>query len=106
MAGAQEPLVTYDRRPVPTARRTSTARRRWEKLEQRYRLARAHATLEARGEYDDARHGAAVAETLTRAEHLERLALGEYLSGVQAASEVGDALAPERPGPRSLPPWA
>ncbi len=58
---------------------TIRARERYEALDLRYHLARAHAKLEAGGEYDPATHGAPTGP-LTATEHLERLALGEYLS--------------------------
>ena len=56
------------------------ARERYDELSMRDHLARAHATLQARGEYDPARHGPDDAEPLTTAEHLELLAAAEYLS--------------------------
>jgi hypothetical protein len=80
MAETQEPSVTHNQASSAYGLGTSAVRERWEKLDQRYHLARAQAILKARGEYDEAKYGAATAEPLTTAEHLERLALGEYLS--------------------------
>jgi hypothetical protein len=60
---------------------TIDARERFEELTSRDLMARAHATLRARGTYDPRKHG----ETsnyppLTTAEHLELLAAGEMLA--------------------------
>ena len=56
------------------------AQARYEELTDRDLYARSRATLEARGEYDPARHGTAVPEPLTVGEHLELLANGEALA--------------------------
>jgi hypothetical protein len=69
------------------------ARERYDDLSMRDCLARARATLRARGEYDPARHGPDDAEPLTAAEHLELLAATEYLSrAYKPSSEVDYAL--------------
>jgi hypothetical protein len=69
------------------------ARERYDELSGRYHLARAYATLRARGEYDPAKHGTGDTEPLTAAEHLELLALGEYLArSYKPSFEVDNAL--------------
>jgi hypothetical protein len=69
------------------------ARERYDELSMRDHLARGLATLQARGEYDPARHGPGDAEPLTAAEHLELLAAAEYLSRAYKPSvEVDYAL--------------
>ncbi len=69
------------------------ARERYDELSMRDHLARAHATLQARGEYDPQRHGPDDTEPLTAAEHLELLATTEYLSrAYKPSSEVDYAL--------------
>jgi hypothetical protein len=62
-------------------------------LDQRYHLGRARAGLMARGEYDPAKHGTGNDEPLTVAEHLERIALDEYISRFyQPHYELDEAL--------------
>ena len=56
------------------------AQARYEELTDRDLYARSRAALEARGEYDPARHGTAVPEPLTVGERLELLANGEVLA--------------------------
>ena len=56
------------------------AQARYEELTDRDLYARSRAALEARGEYDPARHGTAVPEPLTVDERLELLANGEVLA--------------------------
>jgi hypothetical protein len=69
------------------------ARERYDELSMRDHLARAHATLKARGEYDRARHGPDDTKPLSAAEHLELLATTEYLSRAYKPSfEVDYAL--------------
>ncbi len=69
------------------------ARERYDELSMRDLLARARATVKARGEYDPARHGPDDAEPLSAAEHLELLAATEYLSRAYKPSfEVDYAL--------------
>jgi hypothetical protein len=60
---------------------TIDARERFEELTNRDLMARAHATLKARGTYDPHTHGDADKyQPLTAAEHLEILAAGEMLA--------------------------
>jgi hypothetical protein len=69
------------------------ARERYDELSTRDHLARAYAMLRASGEYDPAKHGAPDAEPLTAEEHLELLAIGEYLArSYKPVSEVDNAL--------------
>jgi hypothetical protein len=69
------------------------ARERYDELSMRDHLARALATLKARGEYDPERHGPDGTEPLSAAEHLELLATTEYLSRAYKPSfEVDHAL--------------
>lgn len=69
------------------------ARERYEELSTRDHLARAYAKLRASGEYDPAKHGAGASEPLTADEHLELLAIGEYLArSYKPVSEVDNAL--------------
>jgi hypothetical protein len=69
------------------------ARERYDVLSGRYHLARAYATLRARGEYDPTKHGTGDTEPLTAEEHLELLALGEYLArSYKPSFEVDNAL--------------
>ena len=56
------------------------AQARYEELTDRDLYARSRAALEARGEYNPARHGTAVLEPLTVDERLELLANGEVLA--------------------------
>ena len=56
------------------------AQARYEELTDRDLYARSRAALEARGEYDPARHGTATPEPLTVSERLELLANGEVLA--------------------------
>lgn len=56
------------------------AQARYEELTDRDLYARSRAELEARGEYDPARHGTAAPEPLTVSERLELLANGEVLA--------------------------
>jgi hypothetical protein len=72
---------------------TIGARERYGELSMREHLARAYTTLWARGEYDPAKHGAGDSEPLTAEEHLELLALGEYLArSYKPSFEVDHAL--------------
>jgi hypothetical protein len=60
---------------------TIDARERFEELNNRDLMARAHATLKARGAYDPHKHGDADRyQPLTADEHLEILAAGEMLA--------------------------
>jgi hypothetical protein len=69
------------------------ARERYDELITRDCLSRAYAQLRATGEYDPARHGAGDLEPLTPAEHLELLAIAEYLSrSYKPVPEVDHAL--------------
>jgi hypothetical protein len=69
------------------------ARERYEELSTRDHLVRAYAKLRAAGEYDPAKHGAGDSEPLTADEHLELLAIGEYLArSYKPVSEVDRAL--------------
>ena len=61
-------------------RYTGDARERHDQLTQRDALARAKATLRARGEYDPAKHGTEEHEPLSVDEHLEVLATGEIVA--------------------------
>jgi len=72
--------VTYDDAARLYGWSRHAARERYDQLSLRDHLARAHATLKARGEYDPARHGPEDMEPLSAAEHLELLATTEYLS--------------------------
>ena len=56
------------------------AQARYEELTDRDLYARSRAALDARGEYDPAKHGTAVPEPLTVSERLEVLANGEVLA--------------------------
>jgi hypothetical protein len=56
------------------------AQARYEELTNRDLYARSRAELEARGEYDPAKHGTATPEPLTVSERLELLANGEVLA--------------------------
>jgi hypothetical protein len=56
------------------------AQARYEELTDRDLYARSRADLEARGEYDPAKHGTATPEPLTLSERLELLANGEVLA--------------------------
>jgi hypothetical protein len=56
------------------------AQARYEELTDRDLYARSRAALEARGEYDPARHGTRTPEPLTVGERLELLANGEVLA--------------------------
>ena len=56
------------------------AQARYEELTDRDLYARSRAELEARGEYDPAKHGTAAPEPLTVSERLELLANGEVLA--------------------------
>jgi len=81
-----EPQQTATPRPVTyheassAYRYTGDAQERHHQLTQRDALARAKATLKARGEYDPARHGTAEHEPLSVDEHLEVLATGEVVA--------------------------
>jgi len=79
LAGARP--VTY-RQVTGNGRTWLDARDRWEELDQRHHLARARASLKARGEYDPAKHGTREYEPLTLHEHLEVLASGEAVARV------------------------
>lgn len=61
-------------------RHTGAVRERHDALSERNSLARATATLKARGEFDPARHGAADVAPLSLAEHLELLATGAVVA--------------------------
>ncbi len=85
--------VTYDDAARLYGWSRHAARERYDQLSLRDHLARAHATLKARGEYDPARHGPEDTEPLSAAEHLELLATTEYLSRAYKPSfEVDEAL--------------
>ena len=56
------------------------AQARYEELTDRDLYVRSRAALEARGEYDSARHGTRTPEPLTASERLELLASGEVLA--------------------------
>jgi hypothetical protein len=81
-----EPQRTATPRPTTyheassTYRYTGDAQERHHQLTQRDALARAKATLKARGEYDPAKHGAEEHEPLSVDEHLEVLATGEVVA--------------------------
>jgi hypothetical protein len=59
---------------------TIDARERYDELTMRDHLARAHAKLQASGEYDPEKYGTGNTEPLTATEHLELLATAEYLA--------------------------
>ena len=85
--------VTYDDASRLYSWSRHAARERYDELSMQDHLARAHATLKARGEYDPARHGLEDTEPLSAAEHLELLATTEYLSRAYKPSfEVDRAL--------------
>jgi hypothetical protein len=71
--------VSYDE-AERTYKATIGARERFEELTLRDLMVRSLAKLRARGEYDPRRHGADDYQPLTRAEHLEILALGTVLA--------------------------
>jgi hypothetical protein len=81
-----EPQQTATPRPTTyhdassAYRYTGDAQERHHQLTQRDALARAKATLKARGEYDPARHGTEEHEPLSVDEHLEVLATGEVVA--------------------------
>ena len=81
-----EPQQTATPRPTTyheassAYRYTGDAQERHHQLTQRDALARAKATLIARGEYDPARHGTEEHEPLSVDEHLEVLATGEVVA--------------------------
>ena len=58
------------------------AQAQYEELTDRDLYARSRAELEARGEYNPAKHGTATPEPLTLSEHLEVLANGEVVARV------------------------
>jgi len=72
--------VTYDQVAQRYGPGRHEARERYDELSGREHLARAYATLQARGEYDPAKHGTRDTEPLATDEHLELLAIGEYLA--------------------------
>ncbi len=78
--GAGPRPVTYDQVAQRFGPGRHDARERYDELSMREHLARAYATLRARGEYDPARHGTGGTGPLTADEHLELLAIGEYLA--------------------------
>lgn len=85
--------VTYDQVARRYGPGRHQARERYEKLSGREHLARAYATLRARGEYDPVRYGTGDTEPLTALEHLELLAIGEYLArSYKPSFEVHQAL--------------
>lgn len=72
--------TTYEQAEIGY-RCTLDARERFEELTNRDLMARAHATLKARGTYDPDKHGnAGRYQPLTADEHLELLAAGEMLA--------------------------
>jgi hypothetical protein len=77
-----------DERPVSYYHATGNGRTwldaldRYDELTRRDLHARSIATLKARGEYDQARHGTSAPEPLTLREHLEVLANGEVVARV------------------------
>jgi hypothetical protein len=82
----------YDRRVWEVIKRRN-------ELDGRYHSARSEEILKARGEWDPARHGPHT-EPLTPAEHLERIALDEYIARfyqphyeLDAALQAGATLA-------------
>ena len=83
------------------------AQARYEELTDRDLYARSRATLEARGEYDPARHGTAVPEPLTVDERLELLANGEVLARYyRHPAKLAHAVEAGRAGSRSRRPAA
>jgi hypothetical protein len=76
---ATPPPTTYHE-ASSAYRYTGDAQQRHDQLTQRDALARAKATLIARGEYDPARHGTEEHEPLSVDEHLEVLATGEVVA--------------------------
>jgi len=84
---------TYDQVAQRFGPGRHAAQERYEELSARDHLARAYAKLRASGEYDPAKHGAGDIEPLTAEEHLELLAIGEYLAqSYKPVSEVDNAL--------------
>lgn len=79
-AAAARP-VSYYLTPGP-GRTWLDAQNRYDELTQRDLSVRARAILEARGEYDPAKHGTSNPEPLTLTEHLEVLANGEVVARV------------------------
>ena len=77
---AQPRPVTYDQAAQHYGPGTIEARERYEELSHRRTMADAYAKLRDAGTYDPAKHGAGDTEPLTAAEHLELLAIGEYLA--------------------------
>jgi hypothetical protein len=85
--------ITYSQAARRYGPGTIEAHERYDELSHRRVMADAYAKLRARGEYDPDKHGAGDTEPLTAAEHLELLALGEYLARFyKPASEVDNAL--------------
>jgi hypothetical protein len=85
--------VTYDQVAQRFGPGRHDARERYDELSMREHLARAYAALRARGEYDPAKHSAGDTEPLTTTEHLELLAIGEYLArSYRPTSEIDRAL--------------
>jgi hypothetical protein len=78
----------YETEPRPTTYNEASghdwdivkAQARYRQLTERGLYARSRAALEARGEYDPAKHGTRFPEPLTASEHLELLANGEVLA--------------------------
>jgi hypothetical protein len=79
-SNAGEPATTYYEASSRFGPGTHEARERFDELTTRDLLARAYATLKARGEYDPQKHGDGSTEPLTAGEHLEVLAAGELLA--------------------------
>jgi hypothetical protein len=85
---ARDPADPLAEQPRPTTYHEASgsgwdfvkAQARYRELTERGLYARSRAALEARGEYDPARHGTRVPEPLTVSEHLELLANGEVLA--------------------------
>ena len=74
-----QPVTTYHE-ASSAYRYTGDAQKRHDQLTQQDALARAKATLIARGEYDPAKHGTEEHEPLSVDEHLEVLATGEVVA--------------------------
>lgn len=91
--GGEARPITYDQVGQRYGPGRHDARERYDELSIREHLARAYVTLRARGAYDPAKHGTGDTEPLTAAEHLELLALGEYLArSYKPSFEVDHAL--------------
>jgi hypothetical protein len=88
-----QPAITYNQASERFGPGTFTARERYEELNSRYHLHRARTKLIATGQYDPAKHGTRETEPLTTCEHLELLAVAEYLTRCYKPSfEIDNAL--------------